>query len=498
MTSVEIRRFGPIYRGEIDLAPLTVLVGPNGSGKSYAAMVLHSLSQSRNQRGRRVLSGRPAFLADSFLRDENSLTDAELRELEECGKALDKNGEAPLRTSTFNKIVEYYYEVFFERRLNDILESVFATDLQELIKKGRHRSFRFDIKTALGNSRLDCYSTYDGVEIKEVPQVNIDPLLKKVESRFESGNEKSLTIGEQGRLVIPIEEIHERYSAEYPESILISLINSLQFHTDLRYQSGSHYLPAGRAGLLQSHEVLTTGAIDRLSRVGLEPIEVPAFSGVVSSYLGEIVSLSRRDPGKLADLAKQFESNVLNGEVLVERDENEPRPKITFEQEGNEFQLHIASTSVSELAPLILYTKYILSPNSTIVIEEPEAHLHPENQRKIAYFIVRLVNAGVRVIVTTHSDFVLEQMNNLIRLSEINKEKVEEAGLSDLPSVSPSDVSANMFSYDAENNGYRISKLEINAIDGISMEEFGKVSEALYGEGFKIDKLLQEDLNRRS
>lgn len=491
MTSIEIRRFGPIYRGEISLSPLTVLIGPNGSGKSYAAMVLHSLTQGEETQSRRSIRRRPSYLAESYL---DEAAESEIEELQQCGQKLIENGEASVSRQLFNEVTKYYYEIFFENRLNDVLESVFATDLEDLIKKG-HRGFRFDIKTELGNSRLDCYSTYDGLEIKDVPDVSSQPLLKVSESIGSSMGNTPKTFKDDDRLIIPIPDIDQGVDLDLSEAVVARILFVLQSHTDLRYPSSSHYLPAGRAGLLQSHEVLTTGAFDRLSRVGLEPIEVPAFSGVVSNYLRDIVSLSSRNKGKLAEIAHSFEEDILEGKVMVQSDEDKPHPKITFEKEESEFQLHIASTSVSELAPLILYTKYILSPESTIVIEEPEAHLHPENQRKIAYFIVNLVESGVRVIVTTHSDFILEQINNLIRLSKISTEEKEEAGLVDLPSISPGDVSANSFSYDEDKEGYRIRDLNINPIDGIPMEEFGQVSEELYGEGHKIDSLLQKHLN---
>ena len=74
-----------------------------------------------------------------------------------------------------------------------------------------------------------------------------------------------------------------------------------------------------------------------------------------------------------------------------------------------------SSSMVSELAPLVLFLRGIVQPGDTLIIEEPEAHLHPAAQTKIALTLARLVRIGVRVIITTHSDWLLEQIGNLVR-----------------------------------------------------------------------------------
>lgn len=486
MESIEIHRFGPITEGRVNLAPLTILVGPNGSGKSFAAMVIHSLSRS----GGNLRWGRaPVVLTESVL---DELDDESMSKLGDLHKSFENTGRAQFPKELFNQFITHYFRIIFERRINDNLESVFATDIPDLIKTG-HRNIRLDVDSEIGNSRFICYSNYDGLKSQIIPQLEKNPVLLREESdnRIQTGLlEKSISEDDRLTITVPMQE--------YPDygpydGFIAGLFRAIQSKFEPGMGYDSHYLPAGRAGLLQSHEILTTGAFDRLSRVGLEPIEVPAFSGVVSDYLRKIVSLSRRDKTRLALLAKNFEEQTLDGHIQVERNEEKPHPTILFEQEGREFQLHLASTSVSELAPLILYTKYILTSNSTIVIEEPEAHLHPENQRQVAYFIGRLVNEGIRVIVTTHSDFFIEQLNNSIRVSGVSEDMKSEEDLADLPEISPNDVAVHIFSSD-DTGGYRIQPMTVDGIGGIPMTEFNRVSEELYGESFKVDKLLQQEL----
>lgn len=52
-----------------------------------------------------------------------------------------------------------------------------------------------------------------------------------------------------------------------------------------------------------------------------------------------------------------------------------------------------------------------------LIIDEPELNLHPDNQRKMAGLLARLVNCGVKVLVTTHSDYLIRELNNRVMLN---------------------------------------------------------------------------------
>lgn len=79
--------------------------------------------------------------------------------------------------------------------------------------------------------------------------------------------------------------------------------------------------------------------------------------------------------------------------------------------------LYITSSVITELAPLSLLLQSGIN-FKTIIIEEPEAHLHPALQKRMAQFIVRLVNNKKSVWVTTHSDTVLQHVNNMLKLAK--------------------------------------------------------------------------------
>ena len=81
----------------------------------------------------------------------------------------------------------------------------------------------------------------------------------------------------------------------------------------------------------------------------------------------------------------------------------------------NDIRLTRVSSMVSELAPVVLFLRGIVRVGDTLVIEEPEAHLHPAAQTRMAVTLARLIRAGVRVLITTHSDWLLKEIGNLMR-----------------------------------------------------------------------------------
>jgi hypothetical protein len=77
--------------------------------------------------------------------------------------------------------------------------------------------------------------------------------------------------------------------------------------------------------------------------------------------------------------------------------------------------MSLSSSLVTELAPIVLVLRH-LSDFPVLILEEPEAHLHPRVQRKLAQVIVRLVRKGLHVWVTTHSENFCQQINNFLRI----------------------------------------------------------------------------------
>ncbi len=84
-----------------------------------------------------------------------------------------------------------------------------------------------------------------------------------------------------------------------------------------------------------------------------------------------------------------------------------------------------ASSMVSELAPVVLFLRHVVGRRDILIIEEPESHLHPEMQVEFARLLAGAVKAGLRVILTTHSEWVAETIGNLVELSDLPKSRRE-------------------------------------------------------------------------
>ncbi len=91
---------------------------------------------------------------------------------------------------------------------------------------------------------------------------------------------------------------------------------------------------------------------------------------------------------------------------------------ILFTPKGSDKKLNLneASSSVASLAILYFVIKYFMFRDKILVIDEPELNLHPHNQRLMARLLVRLANAGVRVLVSTHSDYIVRELNAMIMI----------------------------------------------------------------------------------
>ena len=76
-----------------------------------------------------------------------------------------------------------------------------------------------------------------------------------------------------------------------------------------------------------------------------------------------------------------------------------------------------SSSAVRSLLNIGFYLRHLAEKGDLLMIDEPELSLHPENQRRIARLFARLVNLGVKVFITTHSDYIIKELNTLIMLN---------------------------------------------------------------------------------
>ena len=79
--------------------------------------------------------------------------------------------------------------------------------------------------------------------------------------------------------------------------------------------------------------------------------------------------------------------------------------------------LHLASSSARGLSDLYFFLQHVARRDHLLIIDEPESHLDTNNQILLARVLSRCVQAGLKVLITTHSDYLVKELNNLVMLS---------------------------------------------------------------------------------
>ena len=155
--------------------------------------------------------------------------------------------------------------------------------------------------------------------------------------------------------------------------------------------------------------------------------------------------------------------------------------------------LHITSSMVKSLFGLWFYLENQASKGNILMIDEPELNIHPENQREIARLLARLVNAGLNIVISTHSDYIVREFNSLIMLSQEQGEKLRKKHKYDQDEIlKPEQVGAYLY------DDQTITPFEITAEDGIYATTFDAVIDDMNTTNDDIYYSLQEQRNVQS
>ncbi len=492
---IEVKDFGPIIEGAVELKPLTIFVGPNGSGKSYMAMLMYTLLHQQ-------LSGSIFDIPFSVRRDAGShllgyyplrrhISDEGFLEFQEWLsrhiEELQVRSTLPVSDlpDTFIRMLERYAALWVDRIVSSSeseLPRCFGSELSLLSRKtNTNAGFSVSMKHSGPEWCVSIYPDDNKLksEITE-PSFSSETLslddLQIFLSGFNQVGLRSMTSAAPDLLLFITDEISRQLFGQ-----MLRQLPKL-----------GYYLPAARSGILQSHKLLASAIVRRAPFAGIEPLLPSArLTGAVADFISGLLTMDSDKISDLFGIAEFLEGEIAKGRIYTETTSIE-YPEIYYETQEQRFLLHQTSSMVSELAPLVLYLKHVVTRGDLLIIEEPESHLHPANQRNLARGIVQMIRSGLKVMLTTHSDYFLSQLSNFVRLSALEDERAKR-GYNEDDYLNPEDVGCYLFEWNDEESGSVVRELEVSVEDGIVEDEFYSVDEALYDEYIDLEGAIANE-----
>ena len=511
MLKVRVDDYGPLISGEVELKPLTIFVGPSNSGKSYMATAVYSLMNAVRESPASPFQSlhapfgseiRPRMTGWSLeplsLEPDGSVPSAVFEALDAWAAQIDDDSDISLSSSpTFLKrIIDSALEIAIDG-IGESLSHELVKNYGELSDLGRTSAnsrglqIRMQCSEPLLSTVFNLGSTGVGFEVaaRDFDASNAQMDGNHIKSIVENRS-RVISPGQSG--LAPWHTLHGLFNHAIVCSYM-EVFGSLPLNI--------YYLPASRSGITHGQKAIAGTLVRQAQYAGLNPVEIPTLPGVIRDFISHMLTMQPRlrddriyrpEPtSALAHATAFLENTVVHGIVDLEQDGDMRYPEIYFSPNdgSGRFPFHRTSSMVSELAPLVLLLKHSVREGHFIILEEPESHLHPASQRQMARAVVRLVNAGVQVLLTTHSDLFLSALNNLVRLNAVKSGELDQLGLSAEDRLNPDDVAAYQFAIDGQQYGSRIRRLDIRSDIGIDENEFSSVVEQLYDESVVLQRI---------
>ncbi|MYB35392.1 MAG: AAA family ATPase [Gammaproteobacteria bacterium] len=491
---LEVKDFGPIAEGKIELRPLTVFVGPSNTGKSYLAILIYALHRHFSR------SAWPPRYPRAYLPRQMGTSERLRRETVDALRGMAEMLARQRDTSAGGRIVlpgamrdALVSELRRERRaVEREVQRCFGVDRRgSLVRKGRAERAQVTLRRQFPNdlSQFE-YALTLGRAVSEISMTPPGQLEVPIDS--EDG---ILTIGRLREIAQgPVEEGNigderrywaRRLIAELTTRVLSRLFDPLDRQ--------AFYLPADRTGVMHAHSVVVSALVEGAAMAGLRPpARTAMLSGVMADFLEQLIELDRSPGRGRGELGARIEDSILGGAVRVDRSPTTGYPSFAYRPNGwkNDLPLMNASSMVSELAPVVLYLRHMVRQGDLLIVEEPESHLHPAMQVQFTRQLAAVVLSGVRVIVTTHSEWLLDELANIVQRSELPEARSGEPQI-DRPALSPDQVGAWLFQPKSRPKGSRVSEIRLDE-SGVYPSGFDDVAVALHNDWAGISSRIAD------
>ena len=415
---IKVQKFGAIKNAEIDLSKkLSVFCGPNGTGKTYLAYLIYALTSQYNRN------------------IGNSLSTDKIKELFE-------NNETNI-TIDSKVLLEYKSGIF--RSVKDNLWNIFA-----LSENKSEKYFK--------DTEIICLTT-DNDFLDIINKIEIDEPVKLFGFEFnilKKSNSLDINIKLSDKII---------KNSDFKNFVDLLLLSSIYSILSFYPITSSTIFPVERNSIYTFSDELSINNNERFELIkelsagkkDINPIEL--FFKRTTRYpqpirdglrVAEDLENIQKNNSIFFDFAEEIENELLKGKVGITSEgnvefasEKAPRIKLSF---------HQSSSIVKTLSSLVIYLKHLASYNDLLIIDEPELNLHPDNQVKLTRIFARLINKGLRLVISTHSDYIIREINNLIMFSNVD-EKEDFSSIYNYNKgeyINLNDVSAYFFNYKNE------------------------------------------------
>lgn len=378
---IKFKNLGPLKKGEVTIRNMTIFCGKNNTGKTYVNYLIYSILETlKDYRTNLNLNIDQLFKEGVQEIDVVSL--------------FDNNFDRIIKEIA-NEVKENLYKVFNSKK--DFFEELeLEIELDKEQKREKLIKLKFGRNITIGENKV------------KISNLN----------KAEGSNKITLIYFKEKTEEKILEESLRRYIENFLQLCLIQEVNQ------------KYMLPTERNGLnIFYNELLRKRAniVENMdfSVEGKEEIEnVNNYPKPVKDYLRILTELDRYDKNEgneiFVNIAKEMEKEIIRGKYKIDNN------RIFYQTENEkELDLYIASSTVKTIFGIIFYLRHLIKNKDYLIIDEPELNLHPENQVKIAKLLARLVNSGIKVIISTHSDYITKEFNNLLMLDNNFKNKTK-------------------------------------------------------------------------
>ena len=383
---------GPVRDAELELGDLTIVAGRNNTGKTYIAYTLYGFLKMYEEWAEYVTE--PGIGSETPI-PHTALLAKQVRRWAHAKQPLHPETRQELRTTVMQEMIQAFSGV----RLSGVFSSPdgafqsasFAVQLPDL---SSHE--RFHALAPPGGPPLSL--EYDGQQLlismkdqvaQEFDRSDIDRALSMLYLQFlfpELPPCPFILSSERFGISLFYREL------DFTKNRLVDLLQQLNGN-----KRGSKSLPF----------LFLDRAASRYA--------LPIKDNI--DYTRSIPDLRQTQSGLYHDRLFDDVKDIVGGYYAHSGDDIRFISKARGKGRSFNLPLHLSSSSARGLSDLYFFLRHVATGGHLLIIDEPESHLDTANQRLLARLLARSVRAGLRVLLTTHSDYLIMEFNNLVMLS---------------------------------------------------------------------------------